>query len=72
MEILKGKYRHFKGGLYEVIEVALDCENPERRVVVYRALYDEGKIWFRDLEDFNGWKIFSDGRRVKRFEFVEG
>jgi len=34
-----GKYRHFKGEEYEVIAVARDCENPERKIVVYRALY---------------------------------
>jgi cyclomaltodextrinase / maltogenic alpha-amylase / neopullulanase len=69
------KYRHFKGGEYEVIAVARDCENPDRRLVIYKSLYvgDEfplGTIWSRLLGDFVGDKVFEDGRRVKRFELL--
>ena len=35
-----GRYRHFKGGEYEVIGVARDSET-EQEMVVYRALYGE-------------------------------
>ena len=66
------KYKHFKGKSYEVVAVARDCEDPEKEVVVYRALYDSddfgyGQIWIRDLDDFCGDKVFEDGRKVKRF-----
>jgi len=69
-----GKYKHFKGGEYEVIAIARDCENPEREIVVYRALYASrdfkvGQIWIRSLEDFVGFKVV-DGEKVKRFEFI--
>ena len=39
-----GRYRHFKGGEYEVLHLALHSETHEL-MVVYRALYDEGQIW---------------------------
>ncbi|MBU2577065.1 MAG: DUF1653 domain-containing protein [Nanoarchaeota archaeon] len=70
-----GKYRHFKGGEYEVIAIAKDCEDPEKEVVVYRALYDSedfeiGQVWTRLLEDFIGFKNV-DGEQVKRFTFIE-
>ena len=60
------RYRHFKGGEYEVVGVARNCDRSEQYVVVYRSLYD-GKVWVRLLEEFEGDKIFEDGRRVKRF-----
>ena len=49
MEPLKpGRYRHFKGGEYEVIGVATHTETLEP-MVVYRALYGEGGLWVRPL-----------------------
>ncbi|MEX2016938.1 MAG: DUF1653 domain-containing protein [Candidatus Pacearchaeota archaeon] len=69
-----GKYRHFKGGIYEVIAIALDCENPERKMVIYKSLYDNGNfpigtVWKRELIDFVGFKE-TDGGKVKRFEKI--
>ena len=68
------KYLHFKGKVYEVVGVARDCEDPKRKVVVYRALYTSedfpfGQVWTRSLEDFIGFKEV-DGEKTKRFEFV--
>ena len=71
MVIVGGRYRHFKGREYEVLMLAKDCESL-RDVVVYRALYGEGQVWTRDLEEFDGFKKFEDGREVKRFELVDG
>ena len=48
MQILPGKYRHFKGGLYEVIGVARHSETLEE-MVVYRALYGDGGLWVRPV-----------------------
>ena len=45
------KYRHFKGKLYRVENVALDCEDM-REKVIYRALYGDKDLWVRDKEDF--------------------
>ncbi len=44
-------YRHFKGKLYLVEDVALDSET-EEEMVMYRALYGEGQLWVRPLEMF--------------------
>lgn len=46
MEIKPGKYRHFKGKLYEVIGVASHSETLEP-MVVYRALYGDEGLWVR-------------------------
>lgn len=39
-------YRHFKGNYYKLLSEAVDSENLEP-LVVYRALYGEGKTWVR-------------------------
>lgn len=46
MNIKPGKYRHFKGGEYELIGIANHSETLEP-MVVYRALYAEGGLWVR-------------------------
>lgn len=47
MEQLRpGKWRHFKGGEYQLLGVATHSETGEP-MVVYRALYGEGGLWVR-------------------------
>lgn len=43
-----GRWRHFKGGEYQVYGVAIHSET-EEEYVVYRPLYGEGKLWIRPL-----------------------
>ena len=78
-EIVVGKkYRHFKDNLYEVVAIAYDSEsnNDEvlRKMVVYKALYGDGKIWVRDYEMFAS-KVdrekYPDVEQEYRFEEVE-
>lgn len=45
------KYRHFKGNLYEIVGEAYDSETLEE-MIVYRALYGEGKLWVRPKKMF--------------------
>ena len=52
MEIKLGKYRHFKGNLYEVIGIANHSETMEP-MVVYRALYGEHGLWVRPAAMWN-------------------
>ena len=69
MEIKQGKYRHFKGNEYEVLYIAKNSETLED-TVVYRALYGEGEVWVRPASMWNE-EIVRDGKRVKRFTFIE-
>lgn len=69
MEIKQGKYRHFKGNEYEVLYIAKNSETLED-MVVYRALYGEGEVWVRPASMWNE-EIVRDGKRVKRFTFIE-
>ena len=64
------RYRHFKGGEYEVVSLARNCDKADDELVVYRALYGDGGVWVRLLDEFCGDKVFEDGRRVKRFELI--
>ena len=50
-EPLPGRYRHYKGGEYEVIGVARHSETDER-LVVYRPLYNDTGLWVRPLAMF--------------------
>ncbi|MCQ2973909.1 MAG: DUF1653 domain-containing protein [Bacteroidales bacterium] len=44
-------YQHFKGNKYLVVDIAKHCDSLED-FVVYRALYGDGKLWIRPLNDF--------------------
>lgn len=50
--IPKGRYRHYKGNEYEVIEIAHNSETLEP-MVVYRALYGKGEVWVRPAVMWN-------------------
>lgn len=41
-----GRWRHFKGGEYQLLGLARHSETGED-MVVYRALYGEGGLWVR-------------------------
>lgn len=71
--ILFGKYRHYKGNIYEVVGFAIHSETLER-MIVYRALYDspefgKDQLWVRPEKMFLE-KILLDGKEVQRFEFI--
>lgn len=69
MDIKTGRYRHFKGNMYEVIGIAKHSETLEE-MVVYRALYGEGELWVRPASMWNE-TIERDGKVYKRFEYIE-
>lgn len=47
----KGLYRHYRGGLYEVLDTARHSETLEA-MTVYRALYGEHGLWVRPAAMF--------------------
>jgi hypothetical protein len=63
-----GKYRHFKGGKYELLSVAHHSETQEL-LAVYRSVEDRGTIWVRPLEMFTGMVDQADAK-LPRFERV--
>lgn len=60
-----GRYRHYKGGEYEVIGVARHSETLEP-LVVYRPLYNATGLWVRPHAMFFG-HIEVEGRMQPRF-----
>ncbi len=63
-----GRYRHYKGGEYEVLGIARHSETHEP-LVVYRPLYNDSGWWVRPHAMFFG-ELEVDGRRVRRFVSV--
>ena len=68
MELKLGKYRHFKGGEYQLLALALHSETLEP-MVVYQALYGEGKIWVRPAAMWNE-TVDKDGYSGPRFTYI--
>lgn len=73
-EKMKGKkYRHFKGGLYEVIDIAIHSEN-EEQIVIYKSCDNPSFIWARPLNMFISEvdrDKYPDVKQKMRFELVE-
>ena len=64
-DLEKGRYRHFKGNLYELLYIAKNSETLEK-MVVYRALYGDNEIWVRPIKMWNE-EVEVNGKKVKRF-----
>ena len=60
-----GRYRHYKGGEYELVGVARHSETLEP-LVVYRPLYNATGLWARPYDMFFG-ELEVDGRVQQRF-----
>jgi GNAT superfamily N-acetyltransferase len=60
-----GRYRHYKGGEYEVVGVARHSETREP-MVLYRPLYNDSGLWVRPYAMFFG-TIEVEGRMQPRF-----
>lgn len=67
-QIRPGRYRHFKGGEYEVLYVASHSETLEP-MVVYRAMYGERGFWVRPASMWNEL-VTRDGKTFPRFTYL--
>ncbi len=67
-EFKTGKYRHYKGGEYEVVGIAHDSETLED-IVVYRSLKDK-ELWVRPKWMFEEYANVR-GIATKRFEYID-
>ncbi|MGI6317068.1 MAG: DUF1653 domain-containing protein [Christensenellales bacterium] len=68
MEIKKGRYRHFKGRVYDVVGSATNSETLEE-VIVYRSAED-GTLWVRPASMWNE-TVARDGKLMPRFTLLE-
>lgn len=68
IETPPGRYRHYKGGLYEVVATVRHSETLEP-LTLYRALYGEQGLWVRPAAMF-AEDVVVDGQRMPRFERI--
>lgn len=66
------QYRHYQGGMYTILAVAMDATNANegRRVVVYRAQVD-GAVYVRTVDEFLEPVLWPDGTTRSRFAPAE-
>jgi hypothetical protein len=63
-----GRYRHYKGKEYFVVDIARHTET-EEVFVVYRQLYGDGAMWVRPHAMFTETVQLPDGR-APRFAYI--
>jgi len=64
-----GRYRHYKGGEYEVLGVARHSETLEP-LVLYRPLYNQTGLWVRPYAIFFE-QVESNGQLQSRFALLD-
>jgi len=65
-----GRYRHYKGSEYQIVDVVLHSET-EEWLVLYYPLYGDRQLWVRPYDMFTEMVEMSDGTRQPRFILVE-
>jgi len=71
-EIKKGTYQHFKGNMYELVDVVYHSETLEE-LVLYKQLYKgnkpKGTMWVRPKVMFFE-SVIRDGIEMPRFRYI--
>ncbi|MBQ6461179.1 DUF1653 domain-containing protein [Candidatus Saccharibacteria bacterium] len=71
--VVHGIYKHFKGDMYIVEDLARHSETDEI-MVIYRALYGKNQLYVRPLElflDLIDKEKYPDAKQKYRFELQE-
>ena len=73
-DVKLGKYKHYKGNMYNVIGIGRHSETLEE-FVIYQALYNskefgKDQIWIRPKKMFLE-NVIINGKEIPRFEFLE-
>ena len=68
IEVPPGRYRHYKGREYLVIDVARHSET-EELYVVYRPDYGDRALWIRPLSMFVEL-VTVEGQQMPRFQWI--
>ena len=69
---INGKYKHFKGHIYQVIGLAKDSETLEEKVV-YENI-ETKELWIRNKEEFLSEvdkKKYPNVEQIYRFELID-
>ena len=70
--IKPGRYRHFKGGIYVVTDIAVHSET-EEPMVIYHSYDNQQFVWCRPLSMFLSevdHKKYPDVKQKMRFERI--
>ncbi|MBI3888055.1 DUF1653 domain-containing protein [Candidatus Microgenomates bacterium] len=63
-------YRHYKGGLYKVIDIVVHSETLEEMVLYEPQRENKIKLWVRPLKMFME-KVIVNGKKVPRFKLIK-
>jgi hypothetical protein len=64
-----GKYKHFKGGIYHVVNIAKYSEDPNKEFAIYYHDGEPEKLWVRPVEMFDEI-VERDGYKGPRFQYI--
>lgn len=68
LELPPGRYRHYKGQEYQVLDIVRHSET-EEELVLYKALYGDRGLWVRPRAMFSE-RVLVEGQSVPRFSYI--